>query len=32
VLGWNAPRQVRRLSSLVGQRVEALQSLAAADA
>jgi len=32
VLGWNAPRQVRRLSPLVGQRVEALQSLAAADA
>ena len=32
VLGWNAPRQVRRLSSLVGRRVEALKSLAAADA
>jgi len=32
VLGWNAPRQVRRLGALVGQRVEALQSLAAADA
>ena len=32
VLGWNAPRQVRRLNSLVGQRVEALQSLAAAGA
>jgi len=32
VLGWNAPRQVRRLNPLVGQRVEALQSLAAAGA
>jgi len=32
VLGWNAPRQVRRLNSLVGQPVEALQSLAAAGA
>jgi NADPH-dependent 2,4-dienoyl-CoA reductase/sulfur reductase-like enzyme len=32
VLGWNAPRQVRRLSSLVGQCVEALRSLAAATA
>ena len=32
VLGWNAPRQVRRLNSLVGQRAEALQSLAAAGA
>jgi NADPH-dependent 2,4-dienoyl-CoA reductase/sulfur reductase-like enzyme len=32
VLGWNAPRQVRRLNSLVGQRVEALQFLAAAGA
>jgi len=32
VLGWNAPRQVRRQSSLVGQRVDALQSLAGAGA
>ena len=32
VLGWNAARQVRRLSSLVGQHVEALHSFAAAGA
>jgi NADPH-dependent 2,4-dienoyl-CoA reductase/sulfur reductase-like enzyme len=31
VLGWNAPREVRRLSSLVGQHVDAMPSGMAAD-
>ena len=31
VLGWNAPREVRRLSSLVGQSVDAMPSRAATD-
>jgi hypothetical protein len=30
VLGWNAPREVRRQSSLVGQRVDAMPSRTAA--